>query len=159
MLVSHKGYLYMSILMFIKRHFYLLVLFESLPGQEMLMLPISNTGLVYGVSWAWSGKQLIIYIWRLRVPNINAYLLHHIARLDVSSPDSNVHGANMGPIWGRQDRGGPHIGPMIFAIWVIPAWCKMAAGLKEIDLSAMSSMEINTQSWLMRKLFWWQASI
>ena len=26
-------------------------------------------------------------------------------------PDSKVHGANMGPIWGRQDPGGPHVGP------------------------------------------------
>ena len=33
-------------------------------------------------------------------------------------PDSKVHGANMGPIWGRQDPGGPHVGPMNFAIWV-----------------------------------------
>ena len=33
-------------------------------------------------------------------------------------PDSKVHGANMGPIWGWQDPGGPHVGPMNFAIWV-----------------------------------------
>ena len=33
-------------------------------------------------------------------------------------PDSKVHGANMGPIWGRQDPGGTHVGPMNFAIWV-----------------------------------------
>ena len=33
-------------------------------------------------------------------------------------PDSMVHGANMGPIWGRQDPGGPHFGPMNFTIWV-----------------------------------------
>ena len=33
------------------------------------------------------------------------------------TPDSRVHGANMGPIWGRQDPGGPHVGPMKFAIW------------------------------------------
>ena len=32
-------------------------------------------------------------------------------------PDSKVHGANMGPIWGRQDPGGPHVGPVNFAIW------------------------------------------
>ena len=32
-------------------------------------------------------------------------------------PDSKVHGANMGPIWGRQDPGEPHVGPMNFAIW------------------------------------------
>ena len=32
-------------------------------------------------------------------------------------PDSKVHGANMGPIWGRQDPGGFHVGPMNLAIW------------------------------------------
>ena len=31
--------------------------------------------------------------------------------------DSKVLGANLGPIWGRQDPGGPHVGPMNFAIW------------------------------------------
>ena len=33
-------------------------------------------------------------------------------------PDSKVHGAQMGPIWDRQDPGGLHVGPMNFAIWV-----------------------------------------
>ena len=33
-------------------------------------------------------------------------------------PDSKIHGANMGLIWGRQDPGGPHVGPMNFAIRV-----------------------------------------
>ena len=28
------------------------------------------------------------------------------------SPDSKVHEAYMGPTWGRQDPGGPHVGPM-----------------------------------------------
>ena len=32
-------------------------------------------------------------------------------------PHSKVHGANIGPIWGRQDRGGPHVCPMDFAVW------------------------------------------
>ena len=35
-------------------------------------------------------------------------------------PDNKVHGVNMGPIWGRQDPDGPHVGPMNFAIWVGP---------------------------------------
>ena len=35
----------------------------------------------------------------------------------IGFPDSKVHGANMGPIWNRQDQGGPHVGPMNFAIW------------------------------------------
>ena len=38
---------------------------------------------------------------------------------DMTYPDSKVHGANMGPIWGRQDPGGPHVGPMNFAILVL----------------------------------------
>ena len=33
-------------------------------------------------------------------------------------PDSKVPGANMGPIWGQQDPGGPHVGPVNIAIWV-----------------------------------------
>ena len=37
--------------------------------------------------------------------------------LIVSVPDSKVQGANMGPIWGRQDPGGSHVGPMNFAVW------------------------------------------
>ena len=41
-------------------------------------------------------------------------------------PDSKVHGANMGPIWGRQDQGGPHVGPTNFAIWV----SALEAGIK-----------------------------
>ena len=32
-------------------------------------------------------------------------------------PDSKVHGDNMGPIWGQQVPGGPHVGPMNFTIW------------------------------------------
>ena len=39
------------------------------------------------------------------------YASHHC-------PESKVPGANMGPIWGRQDPDGPHVGPMNFVIWV-----------------------------------------
>ena len=35
----------------------------------------------------------------------------------IVTPDSKVHGANMGPIWGRQDPDEPHVGSMNFAIW------------------------------------------
>ena len=34
-------------------------------------------------------------------------------------PDNKLHGANIGPIWGRQDPGGPYVGLMNFAIWVV----------------------------------------
>ena len=36
---------------------------------------------------------------------------------NIANPDSKVHGANMGSIWGRQDTDGPHVGPVNFAIW------------------------------------------
>ena len=32
-----------------------------------------------------------------------------------ASHDSKLHGANMGPICGRQEQGGPHVGPMNIA--------------------------------------------
>ena len=32
-------------------------------------------------------------------------------------PDSKVHVANTGPVWGWPDPGGPHVGPMKFSIW------------------------------------------
>ena len=43
-------------------------------------------------------------------PSITSHRYHNIL-------DGKDHGANMGPIWGRQVPGGPHVGPMNFAIW------------------------------------------
>ena len=34
-------------------------------------------------------------------------------------PDSKIHGANVGPTWGRQDPGGPHVGHTNLGIWGI----------------------------------------
>ena len=36
----------------------------------------------------------------------------------LSSPDSKVHGANMGPTWVLPAPYGPHVGPMNFTIWL-----------------------------------------
>ena len=35
-----------------------------------------------------------------------------IALLTKDNPDSKVHAANAGPTWGRQDPGGPQVGPL-----------------------------------------------
>ena len=40
-------------------------------------------------------------------------------RLGDSFSDSKVDGANMGPTWGRQDPGGPHVCPINLATWVV----------------------------------------
>ena len=65
------------------------------------------------------------YVWSWRIISLPRHFTSVVAPIhDVISlhdgpgitPDSKVHGANMGPIWGRQDPGGPHVGPMNFAI-------------------------------------------
>ena len=58
-----------------------------------------------------------------RTCNVNlkpaALVLQSLAKQHTSEfPDSKVHGANMGPIWGLQDPGGPHVGSMNLAICV-----------------------------------------
>ena len=41
-------------------------------------------------------------------------------------PDSKIHGADNGPIWGRQDPGGPYVGFTNFAIWVYDYCSKLS---------------------------------
>ena len=48
-------------------------------------------------------------------------------------PYSKVRGASMGPIWGRQDPIGPHVGPMNFATWDARAMCYFC-GYKTVTL-------------------------
>ena len=61
-----------------------------------------------------NGKQS----WRHDRETLSA-LLWSFCCMAWTYPDNKVHGANMGPIWGRQDPGRPHVGPMNFAIWVV----------------------------------------
>ena len=53
--------------------------------------------------------------------HLHSFLAHNYLYWDdmygIQALDSKVHGANMGPIWGRQVPGGPHVGPMNLAIW------------------------------------------
>ena len=59
-------------------------------------------------------------------------------------PDSKVHGANMMPIWGRQDPGGPHVGGhMNFAIWVLFSLAPYNYGLvQECNIPSALATEI-----------------
>ena len=45
-------------------------------------------------------------------------MIKNVWQINLTYPESKVRGANMGTIWGRQVPGGPHVGPMNFAIWV-----------------------------------------
>ena len=52
-------------------------------------------------------------------------------------PDSKVHGANMEPIWSRQEPDGPHVGPMNFVIWVMhqtQSWAHLMVYVVNVNL-------------------------
>ena len=59
------------------------------------------------------------YIYRIYPDEQLTKHVNHCCNACDTFPDSKVHGANMGSILGRQDPGGPHVGPMNFAIWVM----------------------------------------
>ena len=54
------------------------------------------------------------------------------------TPASKVHGANMGPIWGRQDSGGPHVGPMNFATWDSMAYDLLNIGSGNVSVPSVT---------------------
>ena len=58
-------------------------------------------------------------------------------------PDSKVRGAYMGPIWGRQDPGGPHVGTMNFAIWVILSYLMKPHGILSVRIKNSMIDEVN----------------
>ena len=49
--------------------------------------------------------------------NHNTWLPCFTRPYKLPHPDSKIHGANMAPTWGRQDPGGPHVGPMSLVFW------------------------------------------
>ena len=66
--------------------------------------------------------QMGIITLPLQLPNASpkAYKAYANANASLTAfSDSKVHGANIGPIWGRQDPGGPHVVPIKFAIWTL----------------------------------------
>ena len=56
-------------------------------------------------------------LWRPTYKDMISFVIH-VSILKITAPDNKIHEANMGPVWGRQDPGGSHVGPMNFTIWV-----------------------------------------
>ena len=52
-----------------------------------------------------------VAIWFLWVYQCQLERFFSLQSLAITYPDREVQGANMGPIWGRQDPGRPHVGP------------------------------------------------
>ena len=59
-------------------------------------------------------------------------------------PNSKVYGANMGPIWARQDPGGPNVGPMNLVIWLVALsmWHPHTSQVTAIHLNITRSLNL-----------------
>ena len=77
--------------------FMLHVIFASKSWQDMLYVRIwiedIENNLWTGVAdWLYAEERVLMFIY--------------------DNPEINAHGVNMGPIWGQQDPGGTHVGPI-----------------------------------------------
>ena len=66
--------------------------------------------------------------------------------------ESKARGANMRPIWGRQDPGGPHVGTMNFAIWDISNPSKIFVDPKSPDITIIIPWQVDSpdKGWIMQ---------
>ena len=96
-----------------------------------------------------------LYINKLPLLFICLYFVFLLSCSNHNTPDSKVYGANMGPIWGRQDPGGPHIGPVNFAVWewIWPS-CTGAIGLKHWTHWGRDKMTALSQTTFSNTFLW-----
>ena len=89
----------------------------------MLYIYLNVACMIFNDNWT-HGSHCVVFccallcfvvFWYMFVPTSFRVTL---MALEQPYPDNKVHGANMGPTWGRQDPGGPHVGPMDLAIGV-----------------------------------------
>ena len=84
-----------------------------------------------------------VYWWRIQVaysstnPCIRSCCHKICTRLSYAFPDRKVHGTNMGPIWGRQDPGGPMLAPWTLLSGALSLWSYHQ--LKIYDMYAINS--------------------
>ena len=116
--------------------------------------------LSWSFSW-WPSKVILTYIWpsndiwvligqgNALLPRLQLQLHSNLLGLWHSleyNPDSKVHGADMGPTWGQQDPGGPHVGPL-YLIWEYNKKCsiyQLSKCLWKFDFQNYSHMPLGT---------------
>ena len=77
---------------------------------------------------------------------VHAGIVLHYVNLGTSyllnnHPYSKVHGANVGPTWGRQDPGRPHVGLMNFVIWA-GQWMKICHMAWQHEICFYTKLEL-----------------
>ena len=65
----------------------------------------------------WIFESTFILAWKNKQSGERNCVSIRVNQCSYSIPDSKVHEDKLGPIWGRQDPDGPHVGPMNLAIW------------------------------------------
>ena len=66
-------------------------------------------------------------------------ITYRYPKLSQTIPDSKDPRANMGPIWGRQDPSGPHVGPRTFVIWGVS---KRPGRLNTVNWPPLPSIQV-----------------
>ena len=88
--------------------FYIRASIPKLSVDVFFTIPLAKLGRIVGQT-LWALMCLLIEV-------------EHLEPLSLTYPDSKVHGANMGPIWGRQDPGGRHVGPWTLLSGIVYLW-------------------------------------
>ena len=84
-------------------HNYCYLRAELMPDNKPIGLRRSNPTSATHISYSHHDKPSCSWFW--------CDIFHKV------HPGGKVNGATLGPIWGRQDPGGPHFGPLNLAIW------------------------------------------
>ena len=86
--------------------------------EHIFILSLFQETIYNHMKWWEQFTIITLYSWLMRGSTDQWYCFVKSMFTLIAYPDSKVHGAIMGPIWGQQDPGGPHVGLMNFAIWV-----------------------------------------
>ena len=118
-----------------------------------------------GTKWTWFEFKMH-FVWILYIVAAHSLPSKYIMKIKVNDtkhffhktlPDSKVHGADMGPTWGRQVLGGPHVGHVNLAIWAVTVWstlCKFDTPWKLPENGTLSQKNDNFMLMRMQLPMW-----
>ena len=74
----------------------------------------------------------------------------------VDIPDNKVHGAHMGPTWGRQGPGGPHVGHMNLAFWDVMSFVNLTSE-QYCSFGNVLLYTVMLYTWCYFSKWWWKS--
>ena len=113
-------------------------------------IPLINA-LLSVETWYFLYKTCALYTlatqWSLSISPTNVHIRisaeYTVTHLRETFVSGIVLETNMGPIWGRQDPGGPHVGPLNFVIWDgTSVWPSAAMTISTVTSQACSGITL-----------------